>query len=825
MKQGDGTELLGPGDPRNSDIGILNVASTDTWQEIVTAIYTQAKQGRKIIAIVLPEQGKAFRRPIDFDGLKGVRKDLRAQAQLIFIAPSGSSPAEFARQRRFAVYSSLDSFKTTLSNEGLPAGNRRVKSSSESARRPGLLAFGSRRARPAEGRVQGAPPPTPPPLSPGSPASLSPAPLGLQATPPPVVPSIQNQPVPSTPRIDELDTVEMDQSGQGSSGGAAGAAAAGAAAGMLAARGLENDDDALAPPTPAPPQGGPVAPIAQGSATPTGPAVGPGRAGLSSKPLPGSRKGPKPMVLPSGSTPGKTPVVQGSTPRDSGKLPSAPGTAGSQNPPADKGGNASAVAAVAAGAALGTAAMAASSGSGGGVPAAMAPAKGTPASAAGSSVRQWPPPSAPQIRGSSRPPRRPWWKRTLIWAISLIVLIGLLAIGIIQARGGFSSVFGISATVTITPANKLEQDNFVLQALPNSTPDPSLRQIAARTLTASSPTQSATANATGSIEATQATGTLTFVNSTGSTIPLGTTTLTGKDGVQIRFNGPVYVPALSTLSGVPAYAVNPGAQGNIPALDIAQQCCVAGIGVKNPNPFSGGRNAVLDDVIQQSDIDGAEQPLIKSLSQSTESALQKQMSSNERVVDGTLHCPATTSANHKAGDQAKTVTVQVSVKCSEIVYDFAAAQQMGVNLLLAHARSDPTLTPQYKLDGQVVADVISATLVNVTPEKVVVEVQAQGLWVYQFTSQTQQNIKQSLVRLTKANALNRLRQDTGVSSAKISISSGDIMPSSASAITLTIVKLPGAQETSTPTTPTSIPTSIPTSTAPTVTPTVTLGGS
>ncbi len=80
MKQGDGSDLLGPGDPRNSDIGILYVTSADSRQDILTAINTQELQGRKQIAIVLPDQGKAFRQPVDFDGLKTVRRTLKAQA-------------------------------------------------------------------------------------------------------------------------------------------------------------------------------------------------------------------------------------------------------------------------------------------------------------------------------------------------------------------------------------------------------------------------------------------------------------------------------------------------------------------------------------------------------------------------------------------------------------------------------------------------------------------------------------------------------------------------------------------------------------------------
>src|SRR5215469_18787681 len=108
MKQGDGSDLPGVDSPRNADIGIIYVAPNDDRQSVLAAIFTQEKLGRKQVAIVLPDQNKAFQRPTDFEGLKSMRRDLRTQ--LIFIAPSGPGPAEFARQRRFPVYSSLENY-------------------------------------------------------------------------------------------------------------------------------------------------------------------------------------------------------------------------------------------------------------------------------------------------------------------------------------------------------------------------------------------------------------------------------------------------------------------------------------------------------------------------------------------------------------------------------------------------------------------------------------------------------------------------------------------------------------------------------------------
>src|SRR6266568_362172 len=120
MRQGDGSDLPGVNDPRKADIGIIYVAPSDDRQSVLTAIHTQDKLGRKQVVIVLPEENKAFQRPTDFEGLKSMRRDLKAQ--LVFIASSGPGPAEFARQRRFPVYSSLESFARSLQDFNRPNG-------------------------------------------------------------------------------------------------------------------------------------------------------------------------------------------------------------------------------------------------------------------------------------------------------------------------------------------------------------------------------------------------------------------------------------------------------------------------------------------------------------------------------------------------------------------------------------------------------------------------------------------------------------------------------------------------------------------------------
>ncbi|TMF41921.1 MAG: hypothetical protein E6I32_19305 [Chloroflexi bacterium] len=120
MRQGDGADLLGANDPRSASIGIIYVAPTDDRQSVLAAILTQDKLGRKQVAVVLPETNRAFQRPVDFDGLKNMRRGLKTE--IVFVAPGGPGPAEFARQRRFTVFTSLESYASSLRAEAAENG-------------------------------------------------------------------------------------------------------------------------------------------------------------------------------------------------------------------------------------------------------------------------------------------------------------------------------------------------------------------------------------------------------------------------------------------------------------------------------------------------------------------------------------------------------------------------------------------------------------------------------------------------------------------------------------------------------------------------------
>lgn len=935
MRQGDGSDLLGPGNPQSADIGIIYVESTDTRPEILKAINTQEITGRKQIAIVLLDHHKAFRQPVDFDGLKNLRRGLKAQ--LVFIAPAGPGPANFARQRNFPVYSSLDSLKQAILTEGVqpPNSSGRLKS------RPGLLPFSSRKAGQKRGASPSAPPMPPAgpqgqpgrgnqPIPQGQPGRgnqpmQQQAPLGRGK--PPMQPGPQgpgnypNQPVRSS-QLADLDTVEMNQPDQKGPGagveGAAAGAAAGLIAGSLAANSLENDEDALYQPPPPPAGSGLPTPTAQGSST-AGSLAGPARP--DSKPL---QSGPGIIAFPTNlpatpRTTGKMGAVQNqpaTPPRTSRKLPPSQNQPGAQakggnvspvipeaadlqpgnghnmppngtspasntpnQPPARQGGNGGA--GLVAGAALGAAAAAAltagaanAAGTGAGsgaanvgganagaanagtanaIPASVGPnaptvsntatgpagaaplagagaAAGLASSAAGgrggagvglhpSGLTPLPPP-----RLNNRRRRR--WPRSivLLCLLALLLLTGLLVVAALNAHGvSLNNIINpnITAQITITPDSKLEQDDFLIIGKTSGTADPNQSQVAAQKLTATSPSQSASHNATGSTAATTASGTLTFSSASTKDVTLGSTTLTGNDGVQIRFNGPVFIPSGSASTKVSATAINPGSQGNIAAQDISQNCCAANILVKNLSAFTGGTDAIKDKIITANDISNATNSLVPTLKQEAQAKLQSQVTSEEHVVDSSLNCTNNLTADEKAGNEASSVKVTGTTTCTEEVYNFQNANQIAIKDLQTHATSDIGASAnQYALTGTITTGLVNPVSVTSNTGQLSIDMHAQGLWVYQFNPQAQQNLKEALIKHSKKDALTILQHTTGIASAQISLSSGSTMPTTVDKITITIQKLQGPSSTVTPTgtqgttgtpgTPTSTPSTQPT---------------
>ena len=195
MRQSDGADLLGANNPRRTKIGLINVAPGDDRQTVLTAIHTQDKLGRKQVAIVLPGENKAFQSAVDFDGLKGMQGNLKAQ--IVFITPSGYGPAEFARQRRFPVYSSLEEYAQVIQDEDLTGEDEdQVSKKGRSS--------GRKRPLPSPAAVQPSPAET-----------TRPQPSAVESSPSPSQPPASSnaeaaqQPLPGDTDVASVDTVEL----------------------------------------------------------------------------------------------------------------------------------------------------------------------------------------------------------------------------------------------------------------------------------------------------------------------------------------------------------------------------------------------------------------------------------------------------------------------------------------------------------------------------------------------------------------------------------------------------------------------------------------
>ncbi len=437
MRQADGSDLLGANDARNASIGIIYVAPGDDRPSVLEAILMQDKLGRKQVAVVLPENSRAFQRPVDFDGLKNMRRGLKTE--IIFVAPGVPGPAEFARQRRFTVYTSLDSYKSALRAESPDNGNAKK----------GLLPFNRK-----------------PKLVPNAnaPAPLerfdepaSPPPLPLVA---PIVSMSAPPPIASVPFDDDED-IKWDEPTP--------------IVPFLAPGGADVVNSSLV----AGDEWAKPSPASQQDAGPYVAPVVPFPEDEEEKPVrPRSKTGPIPIPIPL----------------------SLPQTGATTKPLASgaRSGNTGKQAAVGAGAV--------------GVGAAFAATNRAPVASGGQ------PPIRGNASGSGRGGGRSRRRSTRqLLAILLVILTLLLLAGIAFAspmgKGLIGNITGttLTATVTITPNHQPVSDSFVVTAV-TGTPDPTAHQVQARIVSYTSPSQSASANATGSIAGANATGTLTFIN-------------------------------------------------------------------------------------------------------------------------------------------------------------------------------------------------------------------------------------------------------------------------------------------------------------------------
>jgi hypothetical protein len=820
MRQADGSELLGANDPRAAEIGVIYVAPSDDRKDVLTAILTQEKLGRKQIVIELPEQSETFQRPIDFDGLKMRRG---ARAQLVFIVPSGAKAAEYARQRRFPVYSSLDSYIRSLNdplNEeagrrgsvgALPVSLRRILrlrggGDGREARRRELLA----------GRKVGR----------GAPGSLSMAQDALQEGA--EEPSGRSgwQAGAEGGRAAQPEQAETPGGGPATAAALGAGALAGAAAGWgwsamepereethaeqesplpeVASR-LDEEEEELPPfgarKAPVGGSGGPAAPAAQAGSQPAGESAAAPQPPVSE---PAEAEDAVVMEPPRAAPPGGGPRIIPLARRKTDKLPAvsnafAPDVGAS----ARRGGAGRLSTAATAGIGAGLAdAMA----TGGAASASGAAAPPTGPGAPGVPMAPGVPPMAPFPPGGLGGGRRRrgrvplWLALVALVLLTLLVGCGLLAYTNPSALGAVGGMlpFGTpAATVTVTPQSLDLKNQYLITGV-TGTPDAAQRQVQARLLTASEQAQPKTVPATGHgmTPAVQAKGTITFTHTGGTwESVLSGTTFPLQNGLKITTDETVSLPPVSpgqTTSRVaPAHVVQPGSAGNLPAGVISNQvCCGSPAIFATSGPFTGGQDPQPYTYVQQSDIDGVVKPVEAGLLQQAQQDFRRQLRSGEQLVNG-ASCAPTIKSDHQVGDRATSVTVTVIASCTGEVYDAAAALRLGQSLLTQEATK--RAGSPYALVGQVVTSISGVTVLDPRAGTLSITVSAEGIWAYHFSDAQKEALARLIAGKSKSAAAQLLQQQPGVRQADIRLlhTSDDLLPADPGQISMVIATVPG----------------------------------
>src|SRR5712692_2771054 len=393
------------------------------------------------------------------------------------------------------------------------------------------------------------------------------------------------------------------------------------------------------------------------------------------------------------------------------------------------------------------------------------------------------------VPAGNAPRRRRWW-------IALLIVLLVLLVGFLVYQPLLNLIFVPKATVTITPASKQLQNTYTITAVVG-TPDAAQSQVQARLLFVTSETLQKTVNASGMAytPAAQATGTLTFYNTSPApkTVPAGTVFL-GASGVAVVNDASVTVPA-SVLPATgqitaPAHVVNAGSSGNIPANDLnAVACCGApAVLVSNLAPFAGGVDAQTSSYVEQSDIDGTAATLATSLTAKTQADLVKQIQPGEQLA-ASPRCVHLVSSDQAAGDKVYTVTVSASVYCTAEVFDQRGAYGLAENLLT----TDPALHPgtAYAPVGHIVTKFQQATVD--TQNVITLTILAEGVWVYQFNATQLNALRRLVIGKTQQDAQSVLLKQSGVHQTSIQLSgvNGSTLPSDPKQIEVYVLNVPG----------------------------------
>ncbi len=396
------------------------------------------------------------------------------------------------------------------------------------------------------------------------------------------------------------------------------------------------------------------------------------------------------------------------------------------------------------------------------------------------------------------------WRQRNRWYLSCVALLLLLALLLFTGMatlwdsGPLSPLlFRPTATVTIVPTRLDRLATLVINAV-TGTPDAARHEIEARFVSATSPVQKASGQATGiaHVPAIPAWGNVTFYNAATypQTIAAGTV-LTGADGVRVVTDNLAPIPAgnppLFSVVTVSAHAALAGSRGNIAALDVDALCCVAGVAVKNTTGFTGGQDAQTYTMVRQADLDGLARPLIDTLTQRALAEAQSQLRPYEWMVTIPACIPAT-GVDHPVGSRTTRLTVIVSVTCRGEVYDQRAAMRLAAISFAQEVIT--TLGANYTLMSRVTTTLTGVAVIDTKRGALALSILAGGVWVYRWRQVPLEAMKKLIAGARKQEALALLLRQEGVQAASIFISGSErtILPADPGRILITVAGEPTA---------------------------------
>lgn len=373
----------------------------------------------------------------------------------------------------------------------------------------------------------------------------------------------------------------------------------------------------------------------------------------------------------------------------------------------------------------------------------------------------------------------------------LVLVLGLLVVFILLGTATWLSVNASSTSqVTILPLYTVEARQIALTLVPTK---PMENQIQARTLTTTTPAQTATVPATGTYQQPTrvAMGEILFLNIAPypQDVPPGSV-LTASNGIQVKTLAQAQIPAGNPpqqgMATVPARAIDPGAAGNISAYALNNvQCCdtgtITGVVAENPRPFAGGQDAASYTVVKPDDITAASTPLIQQQKQAGQAALRSQIHPDEQLA-GDIPCTPSVQSNVPAGGRALQVQVTVKTTCRGEVYTRAEAQRKASALWSSQALSAHGAA--YRA-GQIQIEAGKVTSTDATSGTLTLTFPVRGVVFYQVDRATLQRALAQIAGKSPKEAQALLLRIAGVS--RVTITGTDqSLPTDPTHITLTV---------------------------------------